>query len=303
MKTFTKKSFVAVLLPALLFAGCARRNESTVGTPANPLNIVVSPAHAPKDAAALDAIKKQLESSTGMTIVITQAATPADTIKAFDAGKTDVGLVTLEEYLVAREEYGVHATLQALRENGLSDYQGVILTKAKGGPVSVAELAGKKVGFVGPYSVSGFTLPVSYLNKAGVKVQPVFAASHEEVLKMLVDGKVDAAATYARQVKRAPGLKVLAYTGTVPNEPLITRDGLTPEKTEAVKKAFAELASTPQGAKALSAVADITGFKPVDSEVYRPIHDLLRSEGKSVYDMVPDGWDIYHLNQPFMPER
>jgi hypothetical protein len=59
------------------------------------------------------------------------------------------------------------------------------------------------------------------------------------------------------------------------------------------------LSSTPEGRKALAAVADITGFRHVEEGVYRPLHDLLRSEGKAVYDLVPDGWEIQKLNQPY----
>ena len=33
------------------------------------------------------------------------------------------------------------------------------------------------------------------------------------------------------------------------------------------------------------------------------LHELLLTEGKTVYDLVPGGWDIYRLNQPYLPER
>jgi phosphonate transport system substrate-binding protein len=283
-------------------AGCSRRDEASVGTPANPLVVVLSPAHAPlasSDAPAF--IKKHLETATGMSVNIIVAESPAATIKKFNSGLADAGLVTLEEYLVAREEYGVHAALQVLRGDKLAEYEGVILTRSAGGAGSVAELSGKKVGFVGPYSVSGFTLPSIYLKKAGVKVIPEFFSSHESNLKKLVDGEIYAAATYARQASRSPGLKILAVTGKAPNEPVIVRRALNREKREVLKSAFLTIGGTPEGRRALGTIADITGFQPVDEAVYRPLHELLRAEGKAVYDLVPDGWDIYRLNQPYMP--
>lgn len=303
MKINFSRLLCAGMLPALLLGGCSRRDEATVGTPANPLVVVLSPAHVPASAAALDVIQKHLETATGMTVQLKAAQTPAGAVNAFETGLGDAGLITLEEYLVAREEYGVRAGLQALRGAGLSDYEGVILTRKSGGAASVKDLDGRKVGFVGPYSVSGFTLPALFLEKAGVKAQPDFASSHEAVLKKLLSGEVFAAATYARQAARAPGLKVLAVTGKVPNEPVVFRKGLSDEKTAALKAAFLSLGATGEGRKALGAVADITGFKPVDGDVYKPLHDLLRSEGKAVYDLVPEGWEIYRLNQPYMPDR
>jgi ABC-type phosphate/phosphonate transport system substrate-binding protein len=268
-----------------------------VGTPANPLVIVLSPAHVPP-AGPLAAIKKHLEEATGLSVELTPVPSPGAAVGAFASGRTDAGLLTLEEYLVAREEYGVRAGLQALRADGQAGYEGVLLARA-GGPQSVAELAGEKVGFVGPYSVSGFTLPVIFLEKAGVKAQPYFAAAHPAALKLLLDGQVAAVATYARQARRVPGLKVLAVTGQVPNEPVVFRKGLSAEKAAALQSALVSLARSKAGAKALGAVADITGFKPVDEDVYKPLHELLRGEGRTVYDLVPEGWDIYRLNQPF----
>ncbi len=294
----------AGILSAMLMAGCFRRDESTVGTPANPLVLVFSPAHATSASSdALAFIKKHLEAATRMTVEIRVAESPAAAIRSFDTGTVDAGLVTLEEYLVAREEYGVHADLQVLRGDKLPDYDGVILTRAKGGAASVKDLSGKKVGFVGPYSVSGFTLPAIYLEKIGVKAVPEFAASHDANLKKLVAGEVYAAATYARQASRAPGLKILAVTGNVPNEPMIVRRSLGREKREALKSAFLTIGDTSEGGRALAAVADITGFRPVDSAVYQPLHELLLREGKTVYDLVPGGWDIYRLSQPYLPER
>ena len=290
----------AGLFSAFLMAGCSRRDEASVGTPANPLVVVLSPAHAPPaSSGALAFLKTHLETATGMSVDIRVAESPAAKIKKFDSGLTDAGIVTLEEYLVAREEYGVHADLQVLRGYKLTEYEGAILTHSRGGALNVAELSGKKVGFVGPYSVSGFTLPSIYLKKAGVKVIPEFFSSHESNFKKLVDGEIYAAATYARQVARSPGLKILAVTGKVPNEPVIVRRTLSREKREALKSAFLTIGAAPEGRRALGMIADITGFRPVDEAVYRPLHELLRAEGKAVYDLVPDGWDIYRLNQPY----
>lgn len=303
MKNIVNRLLAAVMLPALLLAGCSRRNEATVGTPQNPLVIVISPAHYPVSGDALAVIKKQLEASSGLSVEVKEVQSPAAAISAFNSDKTDAGLVTLEEYLVAREEYDAKAGLQVLRGKGLSDYEGVLLTRTKGGAKSVAELSGAKVGFVGPYSVSGFTLPAVYLDKEGVKAQVEFVSGHDAVLKKLLDGDVLAIATYARQATHAPGLKVLAVTGKVPNEPVIFRRGLDEKKRQAIEAAFISLTAGPEGRKAIGALADITGFKPADPAVYRPLHELLRSEGKAVYDLVPQGWDIYRLSQPYRDER
>lgn len=301
MKINSRRALALCLLPSLMLAGCGRRDEATVGTPANPLVLVLSPAYVPAAAGAAGVLKKHLEKATGLTVELREYKTQGEAIKAFDAGKADAGLLTLEEYLVAREEYGVRAELQALRGKGLAEYDGVLLVRP-GGPASVAALAGRKVGFVGPYSVSGFVLPAIFLEKAGVRPDPVFSSGHNENVIRLLKGEVEAAATYGRQASR-PGVKVLAVTGKVPNEPLITRRGLAEDKREALKAAVLSLASSPEGRKALASMADITGFRPADETVYKPLHDLLLQQGRPVYDLVPEGWEIYHLDQPYLPDR
>ena len=293
----------AGLIPAFLLGGCSRRDEKTVGTPENPLVVILSPAHSPSvPSGTLAYLKKHLETAAGMSVNIKVAESPAAAIKEFSAGLADAGIVTLEEYLVARVEYGVRPELQVLRGDKLADYEGVILTRSAGGAGTVGELAGKKMGFVGPYSVSGFTLPAIYLKKAGITVASSFSASHEENLKKLLSGEVYAAATYARQASRHQGLKILAFTGKVPNEPVIVRKSLDLEKRKALAAAFLTLGATPEGRRALGGIADITGFRPADEAAYRPLHDLILSEGQSVYDLVPDGWEIYRLNQPYYPD-
>lgn len=303
MKLKFNRAFLAALLPALLLAGCSRRDEASVGTPANPLVVVLSPAYVPPSGDSLAALRGLLEKSTGLSVEVRAAQSKGAAISAFDLDAADAALLSLEEFLVAREEFWVRAELQALRGDGLRDYDGVLLTRKKGGAASVADLAGKKIGFVGPYSVSGFTLPAIFLEKAGVKAAPEFVSSHEEALKKLVGGYFLAVATYGRQVSRAPGLKVLAVTGKVPNEPVVFRRGLYDDKRNALKKAFQELSATREGRKALGAMADITGFRDAAPEAYKPLHELLLKSGKTVYDLVPEGWDIHRLNQPYRDER
>lgn len=293
--------FIAVWLAALVLWACSFRNEPTVGTPGNPLVVVFSPEHVPQGTSEpLSFIARYLGEKTGLTVEAKEAPTAMRAIDML-GGKADIGFLTTEEYLVARQEYGVKAVLQVLRRGTQAQYDGVILTKAAGGPRNAAELAGVKFAFADPYSISGFFLPSVFLKKAGVKVEPVFAGSHDAAVKALMEDRAAAAATYAAPASGRPGLRVLAVTGTAPNEPVVARRGLLPEKREAVVAALLALPGTPEGRRALGAVAEITGFRPVPEELYRPTHELIRAAGKSVYDLLPGGWHVRLLNEPYMP--
>ncbi len=287
---------------ALLLAGCSGRKETTVGTPGNPLVVVFSPEHVPQGTdEPLLFIANYLSGRTGLSVEAKTSVSSMQAINMLGEGKADMAFLTTEEYLVAREEYAVNAALQVLRRGKESEYEGVILTRASGGPKNTAALAGAKFAFADPYSISGFFLPSVFLKKAGIKVEPVFAGGHEAAVKALLDGRAAAAATYAAAVSKRPELRVLAVTGTAPNGPVAARRGLLPEKLKAVEAALIALPDTPEGKMAIGAVADITGFRPVPQDVYRAEHERIRSAGKSVYDLLPDGWQIRQLNEPYMP--
>ena len=67
--TSVHKCAAVFMLFALGLGGCKSRDEATVGTPANPLVVVLSPAHAPSSSPdTLAVIKKQLEAAPGMPV-------------------------------------------------------------------------------------------------------------------------------------------------------------------------------------------------------------------------------------------
>jgi len=294
----------AILLAwAMALAGCVGRNESKIGSSQEPLIVLLSPAHAPEAPEPLRALERSLSSRAGLSVVVRIASSPVDAIEQFGTRRADAGILTLDEFLLAREEYGVRALRQALRGQGAAQYDGVILVRSDSKAKGVRDLNGRKFAFVDPYSVSGFLLPARHLQQAGVAVEARFVGSHGRALAALLRGDVAAIATYADLAAGRRDVRVLTRTGTVPNEPLIFRSGLRPDKREALAAAFQDLAGDTQGRQALLAVADITGWGPVDGEAYRAVHELLRAAGKSVYDIVPDGTEIKRLNQPYLDAR
>lgn len=294
---------------AVLFAlaaglsACVGRSESSIGTPKTPLVVLLSPAHAPASPESLAAIAGRLSAVSGLAVEARVATSPLDAIEQLGTRKADAGILSLEEFLLAHEEYGVSAGLRALRGKGETQFDGVILVMAKSTAKKIPDLDGGKFGFVEPYSVSGYLLPAQFLQKEGVKVEAKFLGSHDQAMDALVKGEVSAIATYGRHAAERKDLRVLARTGTVPNEPFVFRKGLEPEKREAIIKALQELAVSAEGKKDLLAVADITGFGPADESAYQAVHELLRTAGTTVYDIVPEGTEVRRLNQPYMDLR
>ena len=284
---------------AFLASGCSR-NEGSVGTACNPLVVLLSPSHAPASEAARLFIEKHLSAQSGMSVKVKVAKDPADAIKRFIAGMADVGILTTDEYLIARQEGGAVADLQVLRRDARTEYRAALLVRGDSGIVAFSDIAGKKVAFSDQYSFSGFLLPAIMLKRAGVKVESVFTGRHSASAKALLEKSVAAAATYEGMASVHPELRVLEVTGTVPNEPVVSRPELAPGKRQAILTAFLSLADTAEGKQALASIADITGFRTASDDIYRPIHELILGQDKSIYDMVPEGWLIQRINQTYV---
>lgn len=303
MQTLVSRTLSAALALVLAAGLAACGGESEVGTAQRPLVLLLSPAHAPARSESLAAIQGELSTRSGMNVQLRISATPADAIAQFGTRRADAGILSLDEFLLAHEEYAVRPGLQVLRGKGETRYDGVILVPSKSKARSLADLGGKPFGFVDPYSVSGFLLPALALKKEGVTVEPRFLDSHALALEALLKGEVAAVATYGAQASGRKDVRVLTRTGTMPNEPVVFRGGLRPEKREALEKALAGLAADPETVKLLLSLANITGFGPADNDAYRSVHDLLRDAGKSVYDIVPGSAEILRLNEPYVDLR
>ncbi|MFA5138458.1 MAG: PhnD/SsuA/transferrin family substrate-binding protein [Elusimicrobiota bacterium] len=296
-----RRTLFACLLSLTVLAGCGRRDEATVGSDGNPLVVILSPLYMPGTRGDLDFVQRHLTETSGMAVQVRVATSAIQVVEAFGAGTADAGLINVDEYLLAREEYGVSPTLQALRHEKETEYTGVLLVRP-GTISSVRALAGKKVAFAKPTSLSGFLLPAVFLLGGNIDIQAEFTGSHEESIRRLKAGEVAAAATYFDMISRHRGLRILAKTGMVPNEPFVLRHGLRRDKRQAITAAFQSLGDTAEGKAVLRTMADISGFRPVWEDTYAPIHEILRAANKSVYDLVPEGWEMRRLNRPYLPD-
>ncbi|MBI3098637.1 MAG: PhnD/SsuA/transferrin family substrate-binding protein [Planctomycetes bacterium] len=295
---------VAALLLGTLLVGVGlytRQRESGSSTPGRPLVLLLSKEHAagaePKD---LETLATFLKTETGQLVEVRTATSVVSSIDSFD-NAADIGLLHLFEYLLARSEHGVEPRLQLLRKRAEPSFAGEILVRADGPVKSVADLAGKKFGFVDPYSTSGYIFPARLLAEAKVRVAAEFCGSHDDALRRLKEGGVEAIATYSGRAVGDATLRVLTGTGTIPNEPVFFRRTLDAALQTSLTAALVKFSTTPEGQQVLSHIAGTTGLQPVTDSAYDDVRATIKGAGKSLYEVVPEGMDVESRRRALAP--
>jgi ABC-type phosphate/phosphonate transport system substrate-binding protein len=140
--------------------------------------------------------------------------------------------------------------------------------------------------FVDRFSVTGFLLPAAELNEAEIAVEPTWLWTHEAVIAAVRDGHVAAGATYAGHGTGQAGLRVLASTRTIANEPLFVQSSVPRDVRQALRDALVG----DHEASALAGLADATGFRSPPEGTFEVALATVRAAGQRAEDMVPGGW-------------
>jgi ABC-type phosphate/phosphonate transport system substrate-binding protein len=274
----TRRGFIAAVAAA---CGACRTRQAQPGRD-RPLVIVFGPLHAPRSAAALRTRWAQA-SRLELELRVESSETAINLIQA---GRADGALLSLFDYLFCAKVFGVVPLAQVVRAGGRTVQAGEIIV-GEGAPLrELRELRGQRVGFVDRTSVTGFLLPAAQLMEDGIAVEPTWLGSHEAVLAAVREGRVAAGATYAGHAGADDGVRVLASTRTIANEPLFARAEVHLEAREALRDAL--LGEHEPGA--LAGVADATGFQSPAQGTYEAALAMVRAAGQRVEDMVPGGW-------------
>lgn len=174
-------------------------------------------------------------------------------------GKVDAAWFGTEAYLDAhRRNLGVEALVVPSRR-GKTWYSGEVIVRADSGILTLKDLEGKKFAFVDPQSSSGYAAPKRLLERHQLDVpgsfrtrvpgQPDFLSKHDNVVHAVYFGTFDAGAVYAGAVvdtfSRDPvkqrEVVTLARTGRIPNEPIVVRADLDPQRKSRIRDAFLAL--------------------------------------------------------------
>jgi len=204
------------------------------------------------------------------------------------SGKVEVASLSPLAYVKAREKIPCLKLLAMQVSRGDTRYSSFILVRKDRGVTSVKQLDGKRIGFVSPTSASGYLFPMATLIRAGldpdrVLENAVFLEAHPKVIKAVVNGEIDAGATFFGAVEAARAeridiglLRVLALSGRIPFDAVVARPEIDPGLARRIRDAFLALnTTTDRGRTALGHRLQINGWVLPSEDFYAPVRETL----------------------------
>lgn len=199
-------------------------------------------------------------------------------IRAIDKGIIDVGWFSPFAYVNAKKACQSITPLVSPKVNGKDSYKGYIIASKAKGINSIDALVGKKFGYVDKNSASGYLYANYILGQHQFKPEKDFKSyeflgSHDNVIQSVINGEVDAGATYDEAFDRmrsegyqVSGLNIIGESDPIPKDAIAAGETLSKVIKEKLTVAFSNYSSND---------GDIGGFVPSDDKRYDIIRDVL----------------------------
>jgi phosphonate transport system substrate-binding protein len=282
-------------IPSLLFAA-GLLIASLGGRPAaaqTSLHLALTPSQKPTDLmVAGEAFGAALGKLVGVPVRVTVASDYAAVVEALRNRTADLAFVHPAGYVLANRE--AKAMIVAKDQwHGNTSYTSRIYVRKESGLKTLEDLRGKTIAFVDPSSTSGYVYPMVMLIEKGLVQNKdpktffkefVFSGSHDAGLLALLNGHVDAFASfdqareqYLKDPAQRDKLIWIAESPPIPEGGICARDGLDPALVAKVRAALLSMKG-PTYAPLLKALYDIDGFEPAEDREYEPVRaamDLL----------------------------
>lgn len=277
---------VLPLAAAALLAAPARAADP-------PLHLVLTPSQKPTDLLkAGEEFGQALGKLVGRPVRVTVASDYAAVIEALRNRTADLAFVHPAGYVLANREAKARIVARNLW-HGKATFTARLYVRKESGLKSLEELRGRTIAFVDPASSSGYIYPMVMLIQRGLVRnrdpktffrEVVFAGSHDAAMRALLNGHVDAIASfdmareqYLKDPAERERVAWVAETPPIPEAGVAAREGLDAATFARVRDALVQIRG-PAHADLLKRLYDIDGFEPASDSDYDPVRaaiDLL----------------------------
>lgn len=217
-------------------------------------------------------------------------------IEAMRSGNLDFAFFPPDGYVIANREAGAEVLLKSVR-NGNPFYWSAVIVRKDSGITDLAGLEDKTIAWVDPNSAAGYIFPRAAMISAGIEPDEyfsnqTFAGKHDAAVLAVLNGSVDAAATFANDDQNVSGawtqfldaeqsaqLTAIFYTLPIPGDTFSVSKTFSekyPELTRQIADAIAAI-KTPDSnlLKDLYRIDYMTDATDADYAVVREAREIL----------------------------
>lgn len=233
---------------------------------------------------SLEPLSEMLTESMGREVKEFTATNYVGVVEGLGSGQVDFGIIPPFAYALANKESGAEVILTAVDEDGSSGYNSVILVGKDSEIQDVQDLKGKNIAFVDPSSTSGYLFPGAYLIENGIDLEKdityQYSGGHDKSLQLLLNGDVDAIATFQHIVTRyekefptaKEELREIARTDLIPGVSVTISPDMDEETKEKLIETLIGLDEIPEAKELMIDLFNIHGFKEAGPEDYEVIN-------------------------------
>jgi phosphate/phosphite/phosphonate ABC transporter binding protein len=232
-----------------------------------------------------------LSGAIGEKVVLYVAKNYGDLRTQMEAGAVDIGSFSPFAYVDAAQGGKIRIIAQSIID-GSATYRGIIVARRDSGLKTLADLQGRRFAFVDPKSASGYIYPRAMLMEKGFNPnsyfkETIFAGDHEKVIAAVLDGRVDAGATYdgAPGIAKAKGvptekLATLASTDPIPHDAIAVRAGLDEALANKIQAALLNMDKSDAGRSVIAnSKKKLTGHVIAEDSLFDVVRRAARTAG------------------------
>lgn len=289
-----RKSVLLLLLFMTLLSGCGQQSHTPIqlnqpdpevvtkekNTAVIPLRVAVSSILSPKETMNnYEGLIHYLQSKLEKPVVLLQRKTYREVNDLVQEGGADIAFVCSGGFVAGNNLFGMEL-LVAPQVNGQVQYQSYIITRIDSGIDKLSVLKGHSFAFTDPMSFSGRIAPVYMISRLGMDPEAFFGRtfytySHDNAIKAVVDGIVDAAAVdsmiFDYALLKDPGVKekvkIIDKSFMVGTPPVVVNPQVNTETKNRIKAILLAMHQDTEGKKALEPL-QIDRFIDADERNY-----------------------------------
>jgi phosphonate transport system substrate-binding protein len=284
-----RRSVFGGLCAALLLAA-GWIGSSVAGDAPKQLVMAVTPSNIPTELfKAGEVFAAELAKKVGIPIKVYMPTDYLGVVEALRNRTADMAFVHPAGYVFANRE--AKAQIVAVDVwHGKTSYTSRFYVRKDSGLKRLEDLRGKTIAFVDPGSTSGYVYPMVMLIKKGLVKDrdpktffkdAMFAGTHEAALLALLNGSVDAVASfdlapqqYLKDKEKVERIVHVAETDPIPEAGMCVREGLDPALVAKLTESLMAF-NAPEYRPILKDFYGIDGFAPAKDSDYDPVREAI----------------------------